>query len=88
VKPTLQRRAERVLQLAASRGVKTFVLGAWGCGVFRNDPRMVASVFADLIRQGSSFANVFPRLVFAIYDTTSTSEVLTAFKTTLLQTQS
>ncbi|QIF00226.1 TIGR02452 family protein [Roseimicrobium sp. ORNL1] len=88
VEPTLQRRAERVLQLAASRGVKTFVLGAWGCGVFRNDPSMVASVFADLVREGAAFANVFPRLVFAIYDTTSTGEVLTAFKTTLLQTSS
>jgi uncharacterized protein (TIGR02452 family) len=88
VKPTLQLRAERVLQLAASRGVQTFVLGAWGCGVFRNDPRMVAGVFANLLREGSSFANVFPRLVFAIYDTTSTGDVLAAFKTTLSQTSS
>lgn len=86
VEPTLRRRTERVLQLAASRGVQTFVLGAWGCGVFRNDPRMVARVFADLIREGSSFANVFPRLIFAIYDTTSSGEVLTAFKTNLSPT--
>lgn len=75
-----------MLQLAASRGVQTLVLGAWGCGVFRNDPRMVAGVFADLIREGSSFANVFPHLVFAIYDTTSSGEVLTAFKTNLSPT--
>jgi uncharacterized protein (TIGR02452 family) len=86
VEPTLRHRAERVLQLAASRGVQTFVLGAWGCGVFRNDPRIVASVFADLVREGSSFANVFPRLVFAIYDTTSSGEVLTAFKTSFSST--
>ncbi|RBP39074.1 uncharacterized protein (TIGR02452 family) [Roseimicrobium gellanilyticum] len=88
VEPTLRRRAERVLQLAASRGVQTFVLGAWGCGVFHNDPRMVAGVFADLIREGAAFANVFPRFVFAIYDTTSSGEVRRAFDIVIPQTSS
>lgn len=86
VEHTLRRRAERVLALAASLGVQTFVLGAWGCGVFRNEPRMVAGVFADLIREGAPFAKVFPRLVFAIYDTTSSGEVLHAFASTIPQT--
>jgi len=32
-----ERRCDYVLALAASHGYKNLVLGAWGCGVFRND---------------------------------------------------
>jgi uncharacterized protein (TIGR02452 family) len=43
---TLRRRARFVLALAAHHGVTHLVLGAWGCGVFRNDPALVAAAFA------------------------------------------
>ena len=42
-------RAERVLALAHKRGHDAIVLGAWGCGVFQNDPPMVARVFGRLL---------------------------------------
>lgn len=86
VESTLQRRAARVLQLAASKEVRTLVLGAWGCGVFRNDPRMVAGVFAGLVLNGAPFAGVFSRLVFAIYDCSSKGEVFAAFQSSLSKT--
>ncbi|MBM3882795.1 MAG: TIGR02452 family protein, partial [Verrucomicrobia bacterium] len=41
---TLGQRAELVLEVAVRHEVKQLVLGAWGCGVFRNDPRQVAGV--------------------------------------------
>ena len=47
----LRRRSEFVLALAASQGYKCLVLGAWGCGVFRNDPRVVAAAFAEHLRR-------------------------------------
>jgi len=32
-------------RLAAAHGYTRLVLGAWGCGVFRNDPEVVAAAF-------------------------------------------
>lgn len=42
-------RAERVLALAHKRGHDAIVLGAWGCGVFKNEPAMVVRVFTKLL---------------------------------------
>lgn len=44
IEETFIGRAEGVLALAAAHGYRRLVLGAWGCGVFRNDPMMVARV--------------------------------------------
>jgi uncharacterized protein (TIGR02452 family) len=78
VSEALRRRAERVLRVLARHGQHTLVLGAWGCGVFRNDPKEVAQVFADLLR--STYANSFARVVFAIYDKSRDRSTLQAFE--------
>ena len=62
----LRRRAGYVLAVAASRGVSDLVLGAWGCGVFRNDPEMVADAFGHWL-ESDGFRGAFKRVVFAIY---------------------
>ena len=36
-----------VLALAAACGHRSLLLGAWGCGVFRNDPALVADAFGQ-----------------------------------------
>lgn len=38
--PTLRERTRKVLALAAHHKIDGLVLGAWGCGVFQNDPRV------------------------------------------------
>lgn len=43
---------------------QTLVLGAFGCGVFRNDPRRVAEIMIDCISKG--YANMYDRVIFAI----------------------
>jgi uncharacterized protein (TIGR02452 family) len=79
VRATLERRAEQILRVAAHHGHDVLVLGAWGCGVFRNDPDHVADVFARLLTDGS-LASAFSRVVFAIYDRSKTGATLRAFQ--------
>ena len=60
----LAHRAAWILRVAAAYGHRELVLGAWGCGVFGNDPALVADVFAAALRE----APWFDRVVFAILD--------------------
>jgi uncharacterized protein (TIGR02452 family) len=76
VPDVLRRRARRVLQVAARHGHRTLVLGAWGCGVFRNDPTAVANAFAEAMRE----VDQFERVVFAVRDTVHGSPVRSAFE--------
>jgi uncharacterized protein (TIGR02452 family) len=75
----LEGRARKVLAVAAAHGHRVLVLGAWGCGVFRNDPREVAGVFA-LALADASFAGAFDRVVFAIWERGPARPNLRAFE--------
>jgi uncharacterized protein (TIGR02452 family) len=74
-----RRRAEYVLAVAASRDIRYLVLGAWGCGVFRNDPKLVAQVFMNLLTR-EDWRGRFSKVVFSILDTTPESELIRTFK--------
>lgn len=74
----LEERAALILGLAAQHQHQRLVLGAWGCGVFRNDPQMVARVFKDLLE--GQFKNVFAEVVFAVYDKSKGTPVYAAFE--------
>ncbi|MFI9833108.1 TIGR02452 family protein [Streptomyces sp. NPDC051913] len=75
-------RAERVLEVAAVEGYRQLVLGAWGCGVFQNDPAQVAGAFHALLRPGGKFATAFEHVVFGILDRTPGHVVRAAFEKT------
>lgn len=77
--PVLVERASKVLALAAHHGCDALVLGAWGCGVFMNDPVTVASVFHQHLSLGGAFARRFRQVVFAVYDTSRGQETYQAF---------
>ena len=67
IEAALRRRAGKVLALAEAQGHRTLLLGAWGCGVFMNDPALVADAFATWL--GSArFRGAFGRVVFAVYE--------------------
>jgi len=79
IRRALARRAAMVLAVAADRGERRLVLGAWGCGVFRNNPAEVAGQFSALL--GSpSFAGAFEVVVFAILDRRPGQATLAAFR--------
>ncbi|SDP20715.1 TIGR02452 family protein [Lentzea jiangxiensis] len=68
-------RAIRVLHVAASHGHRRLVLGAWGCGVFGNDPATVARIFALALRDNRYFEHV----VFAVLDRHEGAPTFSAF---------
>ncbi|MFP1625636.1 TIGR02452 family protein [Streptomyces sp. 5K101] len=79
----LAARAERVLEVAAAHHYRRLVLGAWGCGVFRNDPAEVAGAFQALLGPGGRFAGHFDEVVFAVLDRTAGERTLGAFRRVL-----
>jgi uncharacterized protein (TIGR02452 family) len=66
VRETMARRINRVLSIAALQAYTALVLGAWGCGVFRNDPAEVAGLFATALAE--PFHGAFAEVVFAVLD--------------------
>jgi uncharacterized protein (TIGR02452 family) len=79
IQRVLHQRAERVLAVAAHHGAHQLVLGAWGCGVFRNDPREVAEALHIHLTAGGAFSSVFERVLFAVWDRSPDSVNRAAF---------
>ncbi|MCE3229456.1 MAG: hypothetical protein K0S32_4007 [Bacteroidetes bacterium] len=76
IEPVMKRRMEKVLSIALKHGHDTIVLGAWGCGVFQNEPKDIAKYFREVI--DSKFKNAFRKIVFAIYS--SNEKFIEAFQ--------
>lgn len=68
VEPTFRRRIDMVLAAAVVHDQSALVLGAWGCGVFRNEPAMVARLLGESLLPGGAFAGAFEHVTFAVLD--------------------
>jgi len=79
LRETLARRAGYILAAAEIGGNDSVLLGAWGCGVFRNDSNEVANAFMSHLKS-RRFRNSFSRVVFAVYDPSDSQETYLAFK--------
>ncbi|HEU5347072.1 MAG TPA: TIGR02452 family protein [Ktedonobacterales bacterium] len=77
--PVLSKRAGKVLALAAYWQCDALVLGAWGCGVFRNDPATVATIFAGYLGVGGAFYQRFHHVLFAVHDRSPGRDTYQAF---------
>ena len=58
------RRAVHILDLAAYHGDETIILGAFGCGAFKNPPEIVAKAYKKALEIGKIF---FKNIEFAVY---------------------
>jgi len=59
----LEIKITQILNAADHYGCKNIILGAWGCGVFKNDPSLMAIRFKDIITENRYN---FERIIFAI----------------------
>ncbi|MBC9910050.1 TIGR02452 family protein [Chitinophaga varians] len=82
IKPVMLARMEKLLSVAVAQQQTTLILGAWGCGVFRNDKEDVAGWFASLLNS-DTFRHRFSKVVFAVYDNTEKQDTIRAFKNQL-----
>jgi uncharacterized protein (TIGR02452 family) len=62
----MRERVTRSLATAAAHGNTHLVLGAWGCGVFGNDPKVVADAYHYEL--ANNFEGVFEEVAFAVLD--------------------
>ncbi|HZT42304.1 MAG TPA: TIGR02452 family protein [Chthonomonadaceae bacterium] len=81
IESVMRERMAKLLWVAREHGHDALILGAWGCGVFGNDPALVARLFMELLAPGGPYAQQFRHVVFAIYDRTAGQTALSAFRT-------
>lgn len=65
VKSEFLNRIEKVFQVALLNAEENIILGAWGCGVFRNPPEMVSECFKIMLNK---YQDYFKTIIFAIPD--------------------
>lgn len=61
---TIRNRIKFILDIAEKNNETELILGAFGCGVFKNDPEFVASTFKDLLYSTNYYH--FKKVIFAI----------------------
>lgn len=57
-------RGRKILDVAIDNGAEALVLGAFGCGAFRNDPNVVAKAYATLMDE---YREAFDEVEFAVF---------------------
>ena len=74
----MKRRMKLSLAIFARQECRHLILGAYGCGVFRNDPKKIAKWWQELLKD--SFADTFETVVFAVLDNSSSQACIKAFQ--------
>lgn len=59
----VRKKIERICQIAIENGHYNIILGAWGCGVFNNDPRRIVRYFWEVLQ---NYRGYFREVIFAI----------------------
>ncbi|MCM1219328.1 MAG: TIGR02452 family protein [Lachnospiraceae bacterium] len=59
-----KRRGRHIISIAVKNNIDVLVLGAFGCGAFRNNPEIVARAYKEIIPQ---FTGYFKEIRFAVY---------------------
>jgi len=80
IEDVMRNRADMVIKSLVHSEVDSIVLGAWGCGVFQNNPRVVAKAFDLLVGKNGKYAKCFQQVCFAIFDPKKNTENYEVFR--------
>ena len=75
----LKKRIKNIFEAARDNNVDVIVLGAFGCGAFKNPPLIVASAFKQVMEENNYFT-AFKQIVFAIKPTGNMCSNLMTFR--------
>jgi len=59
-----------IIESAIEGGCDNIILGAWGCGVFGNNPEIIANLFERTLYQNDKY-KFFKNVVFAVINDTN-----------------
>lgn len=80
VEKTMLQRMDKVLAVFVANGIENLVLGAWGCGVFQNEPKDIARYFTHFLLKDGKYSKAFKHILFAVLDRSKEQENVLAFK--------
>lgn len=63
----IQNKIRTIFRLGLRHRHDSLVLGAWGCGAFRNPPQLIARLFHEIMHE-KEFENKYRKVVFAIIE--------------------
>ena len=78
----MRRRMKLALAIFARQGARNLVLGAYGCGVFRNDPKKIAAWWKELL-EDEGMGQYFDFIFHAVLDQSKNRECIRAFESIL-----
>ncbi|RYZ13627.1 MAG: TIGR02452 family protein, partial [Sphingobacteriales bacterium] len=56
------------------------LLGAWGCGVFQNNPADIARYFAHFLLNDGKYSKAFKSVLFAVFDRSRDGSNINVFR--------
>ncbi len=73
VKSIMKVRMHKIIELAIYENIDILILGAFGCGVFKNDPKFIAETWRDEL---SLYGGYFKQVIFSVMGDTSSQNYL------------
>jgi uncharacterized protein (TIGR02452 family) len=61
--PYMEKAVNLIVNSAAKNDCDIIILGAWGCGAFKNEPEIVADIFKTVLKEKRY---LFNKVIFAV----------------------
>jgi len=81
LKDILKKRIKNLFEVCIENDIQALILGAFGCGAFRNPPDIVASAFSEELLE-RRYSHAFEDVIFAVKRTGSFCANIAAFEIT------